>query len=90
MQKPNFYFLRFTHGSTSKRKTKQTPFGSPFNFILTLLEWIYLKVKATILLLKKLGFGFWAEGFTRQFGQKNEKFSNFLHIISDVFAIILT
>ena len=55
---------------TSKHNTKQTPFDSPFDFVSTLLEWIDSKVKATVLMFKKLDFGFWAKGFTRHFGQK--------------------
>ena len=70
MHKSNFHFLRFIHCSTSKHKTKQTPFDSPFYFVSTLLEPIYLEVKAAILIIRKLTFGFLAKGFTRHFSQK--------------------
>ena len=95
VQKSNFHFLRFIHCSTSKHKTKQTPFDSPFYFVSTFLELIDSKVKATLLMFKKFVFEFSAKGFTRHSGQKNDIFKknenlpNSLHIISDVFAIIL-
>ena len=62
MRKSNFHFLRFIHCSTSKHRTKQTPLDSRFYFVSTLLEPIYLKVKAAILMIEKLDFGFSAKG----------------------------
>ena len=95
VQKLNSHFSCFVVCFTSKHKLKQALLDSPFNFVKTLIERIYSKVNATFLMFKKPIFTFSAKGYTRHLGQKmaspkkNEKLSNFLHTISDVFAIIL-
>ena len=88
-QKPQIGFCCFHVCYTNKQWFKQISLDSPFNFVLTLLELIDSKVKATILMYKKLDFGISAKGFTRHFRKKNKNLPNFPHIISDVFATIL-
>ena len=70
VQKLNFDFWRFNICFTSKHKIKQIPFDSPFNFILTLLEWICLKVNTTISTFEKLRTWFAAKGSIRPFSSK--------------------
>ena len=55
-----------------------------------MLEYIDSKGKDKIVIFKNITFGFSLKWFTRYFVRKNEKLLKFPHIISEVFAIILT